>query len=173
MRGIVFAAGLWLVAAGSALAPGSAHAQATTTRGVYYTVRSDAFVKAPPTRVWEVFTVAKGFCALTGLTAKAPGLKLASIGETVPAALGAETGMLVATRVEKLKELRVSFEPVGGGYLAQAWVTVAPEGKGSRLKLVERRTADDAAAADRAAAQTAAEKPRHLAAFKAMAEGGK
>ena len=88
MRGIVFAAGLWLVAAGSALAPGSAHAQATTARGVYYTVRSDAFVKAPPTRVWEVLTVAKGFCALTGLIAKAPGLKLASIGETVPAALG-------------------------------------------------------------------------------------
>ncbi len=53
---------------------------------------------------------------------------------------------------------------MSGAYLAHVWITVAPEGKGSRLKLVERRTADDAPAADRAAAQLAAEKPRHLAA---------
>jgi hypothetical protein len=171
MRAHAVAVSLALLAA--ALSGGPAHSQATTAKGVYYAVRSEAFIKAPPARVWETLTVAKGFCALAGMTAKAPGLKLHYIGETVPAALGGESGMLVATRADKPAELRVSFEPAGGGYLAQEWITLTPEASGSRLKLVERRTADDAAAADRAAAQLAAAKPRHLAAFKALAESAK
>jgi uncharacterized protein YndB with AHSA1/START domain len=173
MRSHAVATVLWLAAAGPALLPAPVHAQATTSRGASCTVSSEAFIQAPPDRVWETLTVAKGFCALTGLTAKAPGLKLAFIGETVPAAWGADAGMLVVTRSQKPQELRVSFEPAAGAYLAQAWVTLAPEGKGSRLKLVERRTVADTAAADRAAAQIAAGKPRQLAAFKAMAERGR
>lgn len=163
----------FLLALASGLFPAAAGAQATSERGACVTVRSDLLVQAAPARVWDALISAKGFCALTGLTATAPGLSLGSIGNTVPAARDGEAGMLVATRVTRNRELRVSFEPDSGGYLLHEWVTLVPEGKGCRLLLVERFTAEQAAEAQRAERQAVAARPRQLAAFKALAETGR
>jgi hypothetical protein len=98
---------------------------------------------APPTKVWDTLTSVEGLCTLTGYTVAGP-LKQRSImklGETLPAQARGETGRLFVTGFIPGQEIRVTWEPVGAGYLcAQRVVLAATPSGGTSLDFTQRYT---------------------------------
>ena len=121
--------------------------------------------------MWAAVTSVGGFSALAGFTpADAEKSKaFTKTGDAFPAKMWTDSGTLVATRVTKEKELRVSWDPDGAHYLCAKRVVLSPTASGTKVEYWDRYT-DDQANVDETAATVAKETEKGIAAFRAIAE---
>lgn len=127
-------------------------------------------VAAPPTRVWEVLTTARGFSTLTGVDISTPdrARSFARVGDHMSARVWTDTGRVVVTHIAPGRELRVAWEPGNASYVCAKRIVLRPRGKTTEIEYLDRYS-DDQPTVDATAAKVAAATRQQIAAFTALA----
>jgi len=161
---------LVVLAASASLVPSPSAAETVpTTR-----LSSEATVAAPPAKVWSILTTGKNlvtWCPLWKDAANAK-ISLTKVGDVLDFTdEWGNGGRSIVTYLDPGKELRIVHEPDNGSYMCEAKITLAADGKGTKLTYVEQYT-DESSEADRKAnaAKTEQEMAATLIQVKAQAE---
>jgi hypothetical protein len=146
-------------------------AELTPQKTALITIPATFEVQAPVAKVWTALTTVGGFSTLSGFTpADAEKSKVfAKTGDAFPAKMWTDSGTLIAARVVKEKELRVTWDPDGGHYLCGKRIVLSPTTNGTKVEYWDRYT-DDQSNVYETAAVVAKETEKGIAAFRVLVE---
>ena len=126
-------------------------------------------IDAPPEKIWATLTNLKDFCAIMDFEFQSGKEQVAATGDTARMKVWSDACTYLVTYVATNKELRLAVEPDNASYICQKRWLLTPEGKSTRVRLIDRYTESGEQSAESLRQQVEAWKGS-LAHLKAMAE---
>ena len=126
-------------------------------------------IDASPEKIWATLTNLKDFCAIMDFEFQSGKEQVAAVGDVARMKVWSDPCTYLVTYVATHKELRLALEPDNASYICQKRWLLTPEGKSTRVHLIDRYTESGEQSAESLRQQAEAWQG-YLGRLKAMAE---